>query len=181
MTQKKHERRCIFFFFFRAGPNDAPFRDDLRLPRGIFSFISRLLSSSSLRSKTFSHPRRLVKCIIKIRTQKRHFYLPFVWRGKKINSETSPKTSFFWVPGFFLHEQMKLSFKFFCLRQMAKSIQQRLSPPQIFCQKKEASPLSFFIIVFARINTRTTYTLRSGKQPTLKKKSPREEDICVHK
>ena len=101
VTQKKHERRCIFFFFFRAGPNDAPFRDDLRLPRGIFSFISRLLSSSSLRSKTFSHPRRLVKCIIKIRTQKRHFYLPFVWRGKKRLRNVAK--NLFFLGGFFLH------------------------------------------------------------------------------
>lgn len=176
MTQKKHERRCIFFFFFRAGPNDAPFRDDLRLPRGIFSFISRLLSSSSLRSKTFSHPRRLVKCIIKIRTQKRHFYLPFRLARKKDKLRNVAKNLFF-LGGFFLHFEAEL----LIFLHEAKSIQQRLSPPQIFCQKKEASPLSFFIIVFARINTRTTYTLRSGKQPTLKKKSPREEDICVHK
>ena len=176
MTQKKHERRCIFFFFFRAGPNDAPFRDDLRLPRGIFSFISRLLSSSSLRSKTFSHPRRLVKCIIKIRTQKRHFYLPFVWRGKKRLRNVAK--NLFFLGGFFLHFEAEL----LIFLHEAKSIQQRLSPPQIFCQKKEASlTLVIFIIVFARINTRTTYTLRSGKQPTLKKKSPREEDICVHK
>jgi len=50
------------------------------------------------------------------------------------------------------------------------------------CQEKRSvTTLVIFIIVFARINTRTTYTLRSGKQPTLKKKSPREEDICVHK
>ena len=47
-------------------------------------------------------------------------------------------------------------------------------------QKKEAS-LSYFIILFARINTHHTYTLRSGEQPRIKKKSPREEDICVHK
>jgi hypothetical protein len=52
---------------------------------------------------------------------------------------------------------------------------------RFFVRKKKRHSLSFFIIVFARINTRTTYTLRSGKQPTLKKKSPREEDICVHK
>ena len=176
MTQKKHERRCIFFFFFRAGPNDAPFRDDLRLPRGIFSFISRLLSSSSLRSKTFSHPRRLVKCIIKIRTQKKAFLSAFRLARKKDKLRNVAKNLFF-LGGFFLHFEAEL----LIFLHEAKSIQQRLSPPQIFCQKKEASPLSFFIIVFARINTRTTYTLRSGKQPTLKKKSPREEDICVHK
>ena len=183
MTQKKHERRCIFFFFFRAGPNDAPFRDDLRLPRGIFSFISRLLSSSSLRSKTFSHPRRLVKCIIKIRTQKRHFYLPFRLARKKDKLRNVAKNLFF-LGGFFSHEQVKLSFKFFCLWgkwQNPFNSSPPFSSSDFLSEKRSVTTLVIFIIVFARINTRTTYTLRSGKQPTLKKKSPREEDICVHK
>ena len=57
--------------------------------------------------------------------------------------------------------------------------------PQLFLSSssEKRSVTLFFItsLVFARINTHHTYTLRSGEQPRIKKKSPREEDICVHK
>jgi hypothetical protein len=82
--------------------------------------------------------------------------------------------------GFFLHfDEAEL----LIFLHEAKSIQQKapFSSSDFLSEKRSVTTLVIFIIVFARINTHTTYTLRSGKQPTLKKKSPREEDICVHK
>ena len=126
-------------------------------------------------SCTSSEARRLRSCTRTLPEMLSHQGTCRLWRGKKRLRNVAK--NLFFLGGFFLHFEAEL----LIFLHEAKSIQQLLSPPQIFCQKKEASPLSFFIIVFARINTRTTYTLRSGKQPTLKKKSPREEDICVHK
>ena len=117
----------------------------------------------------------VVKCI-KIRTQKKAFLSAFRLARKKEAPKRRQKPLFFGCTAFFCI--LKQSF----YRSKIHSTAPFSSSSDFLCQKKEASlTLVIFIIVFARINTRTTYTLRSGKQPTLKKKSPREEDICVHK
>ena len=102
-----------------------------------------------------------VYCVSTIYTRRKLRFILYNWRGKKwrkmllttqkeaFRRDTNHRTrremarrsvlrgkkrlrnvakNLFFLGGFFLHE--------------AKSIQQRLFPPQIFCQKKEASPLS---------------------------------------
>jgi hypothetical protein len=131
----------------------------------VISFSSLVLSSSSsLRSKTFSHrpPRREMyknpntqKAISSIRL--------WVWRGKRGCRKVA--IPFFWVTvTSFL--QMKSFRKFFVRAMHGKIHQKKKAPFSSSYEKRSVKTLTFFIkvlLIFARINTLYIHTLRSGK------------------